>query len=247
VDVAEGTDDDDCRALMAELIKLHADAVMYDDPTQARVLLSRVVDDFGDVDDPFDSAEQRLNDPYFRGRELIARPGQLAAAEATFRQAVEDGHRAAWLELAVALSWQAGREQEEERALRAALEYETDPERVAMAGIRLGHLLLYGRGDRAGAREAFGRATTGAGDDAVGALQELAAIAVLDGDHEARRQLIAELAGRALEDFDRDARRKDHPAFVAASRVGYSRPFIALRAWRWRRRRRRVQRRKASS
>jgi hypothetical protein len=246
VDVAEGTDDDDCRALVADLLKLHADAVMNDDLAQARSLLTRVVEEFGDVDDPSDSAEDRLDDPHFRGRELLEQPGQLAAAEAAFRETIE-GDNPGWLELAMVLSWQAGREDEEEHALRAALDHETEPERLAMAGNRLGQFLLYVRCDRVAAREAFGRATTGAGHEAVTAVQELAGIAVLDGDHEARRHLIAELAGRALEEFDPDARRKNHGALVAASRLGYARPLLAVRAWRWRRSRRRLQRQRASS
>jgi hypothetical protein len=182
VSVGEASDDDGCRALVAELLKLQAEEVMGDDIAQARALLTRVVEEFGDVDDPLDSAEDRMDEPYFRGRELIEQPDQLAAAEEAFRQAAEDGHAAAWLELAVVLSWQAGREDDEERALLAAIDGQTAPERVAMAGNLLGRFLHYERGDRVGAREAFGRATTGTGEHAECALQELAALAVLEGN-----------------------------------------------------------------
>lgn len=246
VELGETIDEDDCRGLVAELLKLQAEVVMAEDIAEARALLTRVVDEFSDVDDPLDSAEDRLEDPYFRGRELIDQPGQIGAAEAAFREAAAGGYGPAWLELAVVLSWQAGREDDEERALVAALEAQQDPERLAMAGYLLGCLLHYGRGDRAAARQAFGRASTGRGDYAVNSVKELANIAVLDGDHEARRQLVSELAGRMLEEFDENARRKDHGALVAASRLGYARPFIAVRGWRWRRSRRRERKRRAS-
>jgi hypothetical protein len=247
VELGGTRDEDGCRGLVAELLKLQAEVVMYNDIADARALLTRVVDEFSDVDDPLDSAEDRLQDPYFRGRELIDQPGQVTAAEAAFREAAEGGYGPAWLELAVVLSWQPGREDDEERALGAALEAQDDPERLAMAGYLLGCLLHYGRGDRVAARQAFGRASTGRGDYAVNSVKELANIAVLDGDHKARRQLIAELAGRMLEEFDEDARRKDHGAVVTASRLGYARPFIAVRAWRWHRSRRREQRKRRSS
>lgn len=247
VELGETSDEDACRGLVAELLKSQAEVVMANDPPEARRLLTRVVEDFKDVDDPLDRAEDRLEDPYFRGRELIDQPGQVMAAEAAFREAAEGGYEPAWLELAVVLSWQAGREDDEERALRAAAEAQTDPERVAMANNLLGRFLHYGRRDRVAAREAFGRATTGTGEHAECALQELAALAVLEGDHEARRQLISELAGRALEEFSPNSRRKDYKVLAAASRIGYARPWIAVRAWRWRRERLRRQRKRASS
>ena len=247
VSVGEGTEDDHCRGLLAELLKLQAIAVLADDATQSQTLLLRVVDEFHDVDNPLDTAQDRLTDPYFRGRLLLDQPGQLSAAEAAFRAAIADGDAAAWLELALVLSWHSGREGEEEQALQEALDAEQDPERRAAAGYFLGCLLHYHRKDLSAAREAFGRATTGAGEYSTWAVKELANIAVLQRDHQARRQLISELAGRALEEFDADARRKDHKVAVALSRLGYARPAIAIRAWRWRRQRDREQRKRATS
>lgn len=239
VEVAAGNCDDDVRRELVELLKLHALLLTDQSPREARALLTRAVEEFSDVDDPADSAEDRLADPYLLGCELRDQPGQLAASADAFRRSAESGDEFAWLPLGVVLSQLAGREDDEEHALRFALDVESDPERRAAAGYFLGCLLHFGRGDRTGAREAFGRAVTGSGPYATMAVRELVNLAVLDGDHEARRALVAETAGRVLEEFDPDARRKDHAVIVAASRIGYSRPFIALRARQWRRQRRR--------
>ena len=147
VELGETSDDDDCRALLAELLKLQAHVMVDDDPVAARTLLTRVVEDFADVDDPDDSAEDRLEDPHFRGRELLAR-GDREAAAAALQEAADGGDRSAWLGLGLTLAHLSGRERDEERALREALDAEVDPERRAMAGYLLGCLLRYGRGDR---------------------------------------------------------------------------------------------------
>ena len=242
VELGQGSDDGYCRARVADLLKLGAETVHHDDPVRARTLLTRLIDEFGDVDEAVEAAQAHLS--YLRARDLVDESGPLEEAEGALRRAVDGGYDAAWLELALVLSWQPAREDDEQHALLMALDAETDPERLAIAGLRLGQLLHYHRGDRAAAREAFGRASTGDGNCATMAVQELAILASLDGDREAHRQLIHEFAGRALEEFDADARHKDYPVLAAASRAGYARPFIAGRAWRWRRARRREQRRR---
>lgn len=241
--LAEGTEDDRCREQVAELLKWRADAVLSDDPAARRALLLRVAEEYGDVDTRSASARERIDDPYFEGRALLDRPGGLRAAEAAFRRAVDAGQDGVWLELGLVLGRQAGREAEEEHALRAALGAQSDPERLAMAGWSLGCLLHYARGDRAGAREVFGRATTGRGEYATAAVKELVNLAVLEGDHRARRALAAELAGRALADIGAQGPGEEHPLIVAATRLGYARPLVRLRAVQWRRQRRREQRR----
>lgn len=240
VAAGESSDDDECRVIVVGLLKWLADAVARTSPEHRRSLLMQAIEKYADVDTAIDSAEDRLADPLYEGLALADEPGKIKAAEAAFRRAVDAGQDAAWLELAVTLGCQAGREEEEEQALRAAIAAETF-ERSTYASYLLGCLLHFSRGDRAEARAAFGHATTGEGWHAVASLKELAMLAALERDHEARGALIAELAGRSFVEWDTDARGKDYRKTVALSRLGYARPLIAARAKRWRRQRRKAQ------
>ena len=244
IEVAGDPEDPHCRTLLAEVLKDRADvALSMDDVPMARAILERVARELAEEDVLGQPAAEQLVDPRFLGRELLDRPGRLRDAEAAFRLAIEQGHEEEWFELASVLGLQPGREDEERRALERALDTQDDPERMSDAGLRLGRLLLYGLGEREAARRALGRASLGRGDGSIWAIKELANIAVLDGDHVARRQLVSELVGRALEEHDPDARRKSRPVVASITRVTYARPFIAVYAWRWRRGRRRMQRR----
>lgn len=206
--------------------------------------LQRISEEFADVDDESDAddAPPAAFQRYLEALRLIEQPGRLPDAAQALREAGAAGYPGAWLELGIVLGWQGGREREEEAALRQALAAERDPEHLARAGVMLGELLLFGSGDRDGARAAFGRATTGEGGYAIEGVKSLIQLAVLDGDEEARRQLVSELAGRLFEADDPDARRKDYPRLASIARLGYRPWMTRWERYRWRRRRRRTQR-----
>lgn len=234
------SDDDSCRAPVAWLLVWLADVVGYDSPQRRRALLLRVVAEFEDVDSSQDSAQDRLEDPYYEGIALAKQPGQSLAAEAALRRAIGAGRDSAWLRLAAVLAAQPGREDDEEQALRAAVAVET-LERSTYASWHLASLLHHVRGDRDGARAAFGHATTATGQHALAALRQLAILAALDGDHRARRALLAEFVHRSLDEHDVELSSRAQRRMVATTRVLFTRPMFAADAWCWRRRRRRRQ------
>lgn len=238
--LAGGDLDDRCRAKVAALLRLRVAAELeIGEIAKAIELQERLVAGFGDVN-PDDEAVAWL--AYLRGRNAINLPGHMAEAEASFRAAAEAGYVPAWLELAIVLSWQRGREDEEIEALQHVLADDDFSERRAHAGIHLGRLLLHSRGDRDGARVAFGQAVMGRGATVPAAVMELAVIAALDGDEEARRHLVNELTGRVLEEDDPEARSKDYPQIAEWSRLTYHPRFFPLRTRAWQRRRARIQR-----